>query len=620
MEKNNSAINNTMNSGNEIKTVYINDIESLNDSSERNESIFNYNPQKNNKLNDNIIKGKYSNSSVDTNLLTNKKENRDIKFNSLNKITKIIKTKEKIGKSNNNTIESTKREKEEKNTKDYQRYKIVSTKNSEQFDKNMIYKLINNKNKKNKHSKNDDKSQKKESGIYFSDNETDFMQNYKNKLSKKKTYCYKNNMTLMKDNEKEMQNQIDYLKKELQLKNNIIQKLIEENKNLIEKIKAKEIELYNSKNKEENLARVIEENNKCISNLNNLILRMIPKKDKNKKIKMNKEFNKSKSGIENENIHNILKRKLSNKHQNDEKTKKISNKDYFLYNNIQLNKEKEEKEKENNVQRYFKLQTRNNIKKNNKLNLNNNRNYLILKNCKTTERSTRNNTMSMDLKKIANNYSDFHNQLIYNQNEKLISNTTKSNINRKKNYNYYKLNMDLIEDNKTECFDKFKRNGSCKNDNIFPNFDYSPKKMESYSNGSANEIFPFSSVANKYRNLASPNLSCRNERKINNSDKNYDFKFIRKLNFSNLENQRILSSKLNYNKLMHIKDDLINNINQSFSIKKAKDNYHQKLMTDDNKKEKYSPGYKDYKKIQFNEKIKKKGINNYNGLIRKTKF
>ena len=192
MEKNNSPINNTMNSGNEIKTVYINDIESLNDSSERNESIFNYNPQKNNKLNDNIIKGKYSNSSVDTNLLTNKKENRDIKFNSLNKITKIIKTKEKIGKSNNaNTIESTKREKEEKNIKEYQRYKIASSKNSEQFDKNMIYKLINNKNKKNKHSKNDDKSQKKESGIYFSDNETDFMQNYKNKLSKKKLIVIK---------------------------------------------------------------------------------------------------------------------------------------------------------------------------------------------------------------------------------------------------------------------------------------------------------------------------------------------------------------------------------------------------------------------------------------------
>ena len=61
-----------------------------------------------------------------------------------------------------------------------------------------------------------------------------------------------------------MLKEIDFLKKEIQLKNNIIEKLIEENKNLVEKIKIKEIELFNSKNKAENLARVIQENNKCI--------------------------------------------------------------------------------------------------------------------------------------------------------------------------------------------------------------------------------------------------------------------------------------------------------------------------------------------------------------------
>ena len=72
-----------------------------------------------------------------------------------------------------------------------------------------------------------------------------------------------------------MLKEIDFLKKEIQLKNNIIEKLIEENKNLIEKIKIKEIELFNLKNKEENLARVIQENNKCILNLNDLICFLI---------------------------------------------------------------------------------------------------------------------------------------------------------------------------------------------------------------------------------------------------------------------------------------------------------------------------------------------------------
>ena len=95
-------------------------------------------------------------------------------------------------------------------------------------------------------------------------------------------------MNITKENEIEMEKEIEFLRKEIRIKNNIIQKLIEDNKNLIEKIKKKEIELLNSKSKEENLTKVIQENNKCISNLNELISRLIPKKEDNNEKKINK--------------------------------------------------------------------------------------------------------------------------------------------------------------------------------------------------------------------------------------------------------------------------------------------------------------------------------------------
>ena len=72
----NSPLNSTMNSRNEVKTVYINDIESLNDSTENNDSNFNFSPQKINKSNKNNIKGKFSNNSAEGNLLLNKKDNK----------------------------------------------------------------------------------------------------------------------------------------------------------------------------------------------------------------------------------------------------------------------------------------------------------------------------------------------------------------------------------------------------------------------------------------------------------------------------------------------------------------------------------------------------------------
>ncbi len=145
-KEDNSPLDSTMNSGNGIKTVYINDIESLNDSTENNDSNFNYHPSKLNKLNNNLLKEKFYNSSVDGILLINKKDNgnKELKKNSLNKLSKLKKVKEKKEINNNelnNKEEYCKKEKEE--NANNKKHKLASSKLSEEFDKNIVYKLIN---------------------------------------------------------------------------------------------------------------------------------------------------------------------------------------------------------------------------------------------------------------------------------------------------------------------------------------------------------------------------------------------------------------------------------------------------------------------------------------------
>ena len=143
-KEDNSPLDSTMNSGNGIKTVYINDIESLNDSTENNDSNFNYHPSKLNKLNNNLLKEKFYNSSVDGILLINKKDNgnKELKKNSLNKLSKLKKVKEKKEINNNelnNKEEYCKKEKEE--NANNKKHKLASSKLSEEFDKNIVYKL-----------------------------------------------------------------------------------------------------------------------------------------------------------------------------------------------------------------------------------------------------------------------------------------------------------------------------------------------------------------------------------------------------------------------------------------------------------------------------------------------
>ena len=132
----NTPLSSTTNSGNEIKTVYINDIESLNDSTE------NFYLQKNEKINNNINKGKNNSKNYDL----NKNENQSIKNNSLNKISKIKDVKEKIQKNTkkiNNSLNKNKdSKKEKKGNNNFQKFKLIPHNYLDEIDKIKINKFI----------------------------------------------------------------------------------------------------------------------------------------------------------------------------------------------------------------------------------------------------------------------------------------------------------------------------------------------------------------------------------------------------------------------------------------------------------------------------------------------
>lgn len=600
-EKKGSPLSSTMNSGNEIKTVYINDIESLNDSTENNEINFNYYALRNEKLNSGIVRGKFSHSSTDANYLTNKLENVNFKISSLNKLSKIKANKDKKEKSQKN---SNKKDK----IKNHKKFKFISSKYSDELDRTIINKLKNENNLLEKNELD------KYSYDNENENENEFIKSLKNKYKKNNNL----NINLIRENEIEMVREIEFLKKEIRLKNNIIQKLIEENKNLIEKIKIKEIELLDSKNKEESLTKVIQENNKCISNLNDLILRLIPKKEIENEKKINKiqKIRKiSKSKIEN----NCIPRKKSTKASAINKIidKKINDnengdKNNHFYSDIHLGKINRKIYVGNPVQRYFKIHhTRNSIKKhislnhNNKINNIENNNkvhnkYLNLNSNEKknkSEKSKRNNTISIDMKRHNNNnYSYFINDTINYPNNQLIKSLTKNNI-----YKNDRYNIELLEDNNINDINLnfYKGNISCKNENIDKHIDISPKKFESNSNLSINDIFTFSNKDNKYK-LTSPKLTYKN---LNDTDldRSYNYKYLKNLNFSLKGNQKPLSSKLDNSKILYLKDNFIssNRNEQSFSIKNNSNNKFSNFIIIDNlineKNNYYSPRNKDAK-------------------------
>lgn len=626
-EEINSPLNSTINSRNEVKTVYINDIESLNDSTENNDSNFNFYPSKINKSNNNNIK--FSDNNTDGNLLINKKDNKnkELKNNPLKQLSRIKKTKEKFEKEKNNNIldnqeEYNKKEKDENDNN--KRNKMNYPKNSEEFDKNIVYKLIT----KNKGRENSLQKKQKETILYNNQNK---FKNKKNIYTKVKIIGDVDDINLIK--EKKMLKEINFLKNEIQLKDEIIQKLTEENKKLMEKIKSKEIELLNSKNKEENLARVIQENNKCISNLNDLILKLVPQNAQNKQNHFFKNIHISKSGIDKNSLYNILGEKSSNnKQKNKEKKQNKKNKyHYFSNNNIQINKENIDG---NNVQRYFKMQTRNNVKKQissnqknkltgisddendeNKGNYNGNKDnaylYLDSKKFSRDEKMKRKNTISMNIKKnnYNYNYSDFINDSINNINNKSMKLSTDDNANKKKNYNNIRFNLDLIRDkNNYFNMDYFAGNKSCKNEKI-KNLEISPKKFDSHSNVSLNEFFNRNKDY-KYKMITSPQVT-----KINNNlNKSYNLKYIKNMN----ENKKNLNNK----KMLYLNDEYFhNNSNQSFSIKNINYNFQKFLLNNSNINnhkniDNYSPRNKDIKFIsKYSDKFKnniEKENNNFN--------
>ena len=592
-EKKGPPLSSTINSGNEIKTVYINDIESLNDSTENNEINFNYYALHNEKLNSGIIRGKFSHSSKDANYLTNKLENVNFKISSLNKLSKIKANKEKKEKSQKS---SNKKEK----IKNHKKFKFIS----DELDRTIINKLKNEnnlleKNELDKFSYNNE-----------NENENEVIKSLKNKYKDNTSL----NINLIRENEIGMVREIEFLKKEIILKNNIIQKLIEENKNLMEKIKIKEIELLDSKNKEESLTKVIQENNKCITNLNDLILRLIPKKEIENENKINKiqKYRKI-SKIEN----NCIPRKKSTKAS--AINKKINDNENFdknnhIYSDIHFGKINRKIYVGNPVQRYFKIHhTRNSIKKYISLNHNNkiyniendnmvHNKYLNLNSIEKknkSEKSKRNNTISIDMKRHNNNnYSYFINDTINYPNNQLIKSLTKNNI-----YKNNRYNIELLEDNNNNDINLnyYKGNISCKNENIDKHIDISPKKFESNSNLSINDIFTFSNKYNKYK-LTSPKLAYKN---INDTDldRSYNYKYLKNLNFSFKGDQKPLISKLDKSKILYLKDNFIsNNRNeQSFSIKNNSNKFSNFIIIDNLINERnnyYSPRNKDVKAFE----------------------
>ena len=596
-EKKGPPLSSTINSGNEIKTVYINDIESLNDSTENNEINFNYYALHNEKLNSGIIRGKFSHSSKDANYLTNKLENVNFKISSLNKLSKIKANKEKKEKSQ-------KRSNKKEKIKNHKKFKFISSKYSDELDRTIINKLKNEnnlleKNELDKFSYNNE-----------NENENEVIKSLKNKYKDNTSL----NINLIRENEIGMVREIEFLKKEIILKNNIIQKLIEENKNLMEKIKIKEIELLDSKNKEESLTKVIQENNKCITNLNDLILRLIPKKEIENENKINKiqKYRKI-SKIEN----NCIPRKKSTKAS--AINKKINDNENFdknnhIYSDIHLGKINRKIYVGNPVQRYFKIHhTRNSIKKYISLNHNNkiyniendnmvHNKYLNLNSIEKknkSEKSKRNNTISIDMKRHNNNnYSYFINDTINYPNNQLIKSLTKNNI-----YKNNRYNIELLEDNNNNDINLnyYKGNISCKNENIDKHIDISPKKFESNSNLSINDIFTFSNKYNKYK-LTSPKLAYKN---INDTDldRSYNYKYLKNLNFSFKGSQKPLISKLDKSKILYLKDNFIsNNRNeQSFSIKNNSNKFSNFIIIDNLINERnnyYSPRNKDVKAFE----------------------
>ena len=521
--ENNKKIN-SHNSREEIKTIYINDIESLNDSTENNDINFNYSLK---------LKGENSNSYIDDNLLSYKITNQNIKIDSLNKSSEEIKNKNKLNNNKKNNKDNTSKKDIHKIKNENNDFYLYNSKCSDDLDNEIIYKLKN---------ENELKNNKMEITLNNNNNN----KNKKKKIIKSKYSKIKDNINFqeLKKNEIEMKKEIEFLKKEILLKNEIIKKLIKENKNLIEKIKFNEEELFNYKNKEENLTKVIQENNKCINNLNELIIKIIPNEKNIKEGKINKSLNKTISKNINLNKNNNSKIKFN-------KLKEIINKNENFNNEI-IKKDKDNNKlfNRNHFQGYFKLYSKNNIKKHlnknifykfyNDDNKNNNNLNININQRIEKEKIRRNNTISLEVKRNNNFSTDIINDEIINNN--LSKYLSKNNINKNEDNNNSEFYfLDKISNNKKDKNNKY--------------LDISQKKLDNNIYHNDIDIYYLYNLENNYYKITNSPKIITNK---NDSDRSYNLKYSKNLYFNPKENQRLLLP-LNKHKIIHSNENLNNN-------------------------------------------------------------
>ena len=145
--------------------------------------------------------------------------------------------------------------------------------------------------------------------------------------------------------------------------------------------------------------------------------------------------------------------------------------------------------------------------------------------------------------------------------------------------------MDLLEDNNSDFNnDYFAGNISCKNVKVAKKMEISPKKFDSSSNFSLKENFSFSNIYNKNKIVSSPKINYIKEKR-NVIEKNYNLKYLKNLNCSQIENQNPLISKLKFNKNLYLTDINIHDVNEKSFLLKNKNRKYE-LTSDSILKEK----------------------------------
>jgi hypothetical protein len=328
------------------------------------------------------------------------------------------------------------------------------------------------------------------------------------------------------------------------------------------------------------------------------MLKIVPKNENKKNMNQNNNNNNIINHLQNVSKSNYEDNCLPRKKCSKIKLNKSKEKLNFDKENAFIDDKDNKKNSNENssVQRYFKIYSKNSIKKhlnqNNRvvsiykddIKANNNNLNLYGNRTKKYEKNKRNNTISIELKKYknSNSSSDFINgtaPLEFNDSNKNNKNLIKNNINKKKN----KVEDLVLQENLSDFISNyFSKNMSCKNGNIFKHIEISPKRLDTNSNVHLNEILTLSNAENR----------CRTNSSLSTYDNNNIFQNYKKVSntketFINYKNSQI-DDKINKKipKFIIMNSDILKKIN----------NY-------------YSPRYKDIKFMNKTNDIEPK--NNY---------